>query len=86
MQGQPLHAPQILQPLHHESPVPASRHTEGLGNYKAGQCGHEQAVRGASTKDREVDRLESPVVRTFSRAGCQATHHVHLGPQVNVIA
>mgnify|MGYP000057410120 CR=1 FL=1 len=31
MQGQPLHAPQILQPLHHESPVPASRHTEGLG-------------------------------------------------------
>ena len=42
--------------------------------------------RGASTKDREVDRLEAAVVRTFSGAGCQTTHHVHLGPQVDAVA
>jgi hypothetical protein len=59
---------------------------EGLGSHEAGRCRQERAVRGASTKDREVDRLEATVVRTFSGAGCQATHHVHLGPQVDVVA
>ena len=39
----------------------------------------------ASTEDREVDRLEAAVVRTFSGAGCQSTHHIHLSPQVDVV-
>lgn len=51
-----------------------------------GRCGQERVVRGTSTKNQKVDRLEAPVVRTLGGAGCQATDHIHLGSHVNVVA